>query len=90
MLTFGKKLSTVRALLGLTQQQLAETLNVNRQYLILLESDGALPTPERQADLEKVLGISLDDPELTRQLERVIKLHQQATGEKKVNLALVA
>lgn len=77
MLTFGKKLAAIRALLGLRQRDVAQGIDTYRQFYIFLETDRVLPTPEQIEKLSVFFGYNLDDPNLTTQLEKVIEAHEQ-------------
>lgn len=54
--------------LGLTQEDLAERLEVSRQAVSKWELGASVPSPENLALLEEVLGVSFPAPEETAAL----------------------
>lgn len=59
-MSFGNNLRLIRKEKGLTQEQLAEMLNVSRQAVSKWESDIGYPETEKLIIIAKELGISLD------------------------------
>lgn len=59
-MTTGEKLSALRKNRGLTQEQLAEVLNVSRQSVSRLEMDIAFPETEKLIKLSRLLNCSID------------------------------
>lgn len=59
-MTTGEKLSALRKNKGLTQEQLAELLNVSRQSVSRWEMDIAFPETEKLIKLSRLLNCSID------------------------------
>lgn len=59
-MTTGEKLTLFRKRKNLTQEQLAEMLNVSRQSVSRWEMDIAFPETEKLIKLSRILGCSID------------------------------
>ena len=59
-MTFSEKLYTLRKSKGLSQEQLAEKLNVSRQAVSKWESAAAIPETEKLIAISDFFGVSLD------------------------------
>lgn len=59
-MTLGQKLKEIRKRFGLSQEQLAEIINVSRQAITKWENDGGLPDITNLQELSKVFGITVD------------------------------
>ena len=59
-MTLGQKLKEIRKRFGLSQEQLAEIMNVSRQAVTKWENDGGLPDVSNLKELSKVFGITVD------------------------------
>jgi len=57
-MTIAERIKQVRTALGLTQEQLAKFLQVNKSFLSLVEAGVRKPSPQTVYVLEKELGIS--------------------------------
>ena len=57
----GKNIRYFRKLIGYTQEQLAETLNVSRQTIAKWENDEVTPIIEDCIQMQELFDISLDD-----------------------------
>ena len=57
----GKNIRYFRKLIGYTQEQLAETLNVSRQTIAKWENDEVTPNIEDCMQMQELFDISLDD-----------------------------
>ena len=60
-MTIGEKIYSYRKQAGLSQEDLAERMNVARQSISLWETDQTLPSLDRLIMLAGILGISLDE-----------------------------
>ena len=58
---FGKKLRDLRRLMGLTQQDLAEALNVSSQAVSKWERGKAFPNMSKMPTIAKLLGAEVSD-----------------------------
>lgn len=59
-MAFPEKLYTLRKNKGLSQEQLAESLNVSRQAVSKWESGTAMPETEKLLAISKFFGVSMD------------------------------
>lgn len=59
-MTLGQKLKEIRKRFGLSQEQLAEIINVSRQAITKWENDGGLPEVSNLQELSKVFGVTVD------------------------------
>lgn len=59
-MTLGQKLKEIRKRFGLSQEQLAQIMNVSRQAITKWENDGGLPDVSNLQELSKVFGITVD------------------------------
>lgn len=59
-MTLGQKLKEIRKRFGLSQEQLAEIMNVSRQAITKWENDGGMPDVGNLQELSKVFGITVD------------------------------
>lgn len=57
----GKKINQLRKLSGMTQEQLAEKLNVSRQTISKWESGGTSPDLDSVIKVSRIFHVSLDD-----------------------------
>ena len=57
----GNKINQLRKLSGMTQEQLAEKLNVSRQTISKWESDSTFPDLESIVKISRIFYVSLDD-----------------------------
>lgn len=84
----GNKLNQLRKLSGMTQEQLAEKINVSRQTISKWESDSTSPDLESIVKISRIFHVSLDD--LLREAETGVtnKTNEQITLEDlmKINL----
>lgn len=63
MNTPGRKVRTVRAWLGISQQELASLTQIKRTYISQFENGETMLTPEDLKSIKRTLGIkNLDDP----------------------------
>ena len=59
-MTLGQKLKEIRKRFGLSQEQLAEIMNVSRQAITKWENDNGLPDVTNLQELSKVFGLTVD------------------------------
>ena len=59
-MTLGQKLKEIRKRLGLSQEQLAEIINVSRQAITKWENDAGIPDISNLQELSKVFGLTVD------------------------------
>lgn len=68
-MTFGEKLQDLRRKAGMSQDALAEKLEVSRQAVSKWERDEAMPETEKVLRIAKLFGVSLDELLLDKQPE---------------------
>ena len=59
-MTLGQKLKEIRKRFGLSQEGLAEIMNVSRQAVTKWENDMGLPDTSNLLELSKVFGLTID------------------------------
>lgn len=59
-MTLGQKLKEIRKKFGLSQEQLAEIINVSRQAITKWENDSGMPDISNLQELSKVFGLTVD------------------------------
>ena len=59
-MTLGQKLKEIRKRFGLSQESLAETMNVSRQAITKWEADDGLPDVSNLQELSKVFNLTVD------------------------------
>lgn len=59
-MALGEKLKELRKRFGLSQEQLADIINVSRQAITKWETDGGIPDISNLRELAKVFGITVD------------------------------
>lgn len=59
-MTLGQKLREIRKKFGLSQEGLAEVMNVSRQAITKWENDSGLPDVSNLQELSKLFGITVD------------------------------
>ena len=59
-MTLGQKLKEIRKRFGLSQESLAEIMNVSRQAITKWESDEGLPDVSNLQELSKVFNLTVD------------------------------
>ena len=59
-MTLGQKLKQIRKKFGLSQEQLAEIMNVSRQAITKWETDTGMPDVGNLQELSKVFGLTVD------------------------------
>ena len=60
-MTFGKKLQQLRKQANLTQQELADKLNVSRQAITKWEKDSGLPDLDNIKKISLIFNVKIDD-----------------------------
>ena len=69
-MTFGEKLQDLRRKAGLSQDSLAEKLDVSRQAVSKWERDEAMPETEKLIRIAQLFGASLDELLLDREAQK--------------------
>lgn len=86
-MTLSEKLKEIRKRFGLSQEQLAEIMNVSRQAITKWETDGGIPDVSNLQRLSKVFGITVDyllnDENKLPALSMIKELNKDKYNEKK-------
>lgn len=94
MSTFGEQIKILRKNLGLTQEQLAERLSVNRAALANWETDRAMPDIQMVKELAGVYGVTVDsllgreDDSFASRVANVIREHEGLLNEEEERFLL--
>lgn len=59
-LTLGQRIAARRKLLGMSQELLAEHMEISRQAVSKWEADGAIPEIDKLIALAKIFDVSID------------------------------
>lgn len=59
-MTLGQKLKEIRKKFGLSQEQLAEIMNVSRQAITKWENDAGIPDVRNLQELSKIFNVTVD------------------------------
>ena len=78
-MNFGKQIKQIRTKEGLTQEQMAQKLNVTRQAISNWENDKNLPDLELLIQIAQVFSLSLDQlilggNDMNNMTEKLIKI----------------
>lgn len=84
----GNKINRLRKLSGMTQEQLAEKLDVSRQTISKWESGGSSPDIDSVVKVSKIFQVSLDDLLLEGESSVTIKNDERITLEDLVKINL--
>lgn len=79
-MTIGEKICKLRVSAGISQEQLAEKIEVSRQSVSKWEMDQALPQIDKVLQLAELFNLSTDEL-----LQNKISINTKATGEKRQN-----
>lgn len=82
-MTLGEKIKLHRQNLGLSQEALAEKLNVSRQAVTKWESNNGVPDIDNLIALSRVIGISLDELVLGEEARDVQDLEKGLASQRK-------
>lgn len=83
-MTFGEKLKEARKKIGLSQEQLAEKLNISRSAVAKWESDIGIPDVSNLKSIAKLLNVSIDsllDVETDTSIEADTSAETDASAE---------
>lgn len=92
-MTLGERIKEFRHMEGLSQEGLAEKLNVSRQAITKWESDNGVPDVDNLIALSRLMGITLDELVLGEQKDtEVIKevaIEQRNSNSKAYLIAVI-
>ena len=79
----GNKIKEIRTKFGLTQEDLAEKLNVSRQAIAKWESGNGIPDTENLKTISKLFGTSIDTLLDNEADIPLIMMHHEFSGNRK-------
>lgn len=88
MVTYGTKLRAARALLGLTQENLAEKAALDRRDIIKFEQDVFLPSEQSKRAIRTALMIDLDSPEIEQAFSIIVDKANTPTAQMRASGAV--
>lgn len=84
-MTLGERIKLYRIDNNLSQEELAEKINVSRQAITKWESDNGIPDIDNLIQLSKLMNISLDELVLGKNNEKITGVEEQAARERDDN-----
>ena len=84
----GKKILELRKKENLSQEQLAEKINVSRQAITKWENDNGIPDIDNLISLSKVMGISLDELVMGEKENDISDIKHSAIKQRNSNCTL--
>lgn len=86
-MTLGERIKKYRRMEGLSQDLLAEKLNVSRQAITKWENDNGVPDIDNLIALSKLMGISLDELVMGENEESFSVIKKEVTNQRNENSA---
>ena len=84
-MTFSEKLTILRKQKGMSQEHLAELLDVSRQSVSKWEAQQALPETAKIISIANIFGVSIDlllkDDQIIVSPEPIVAVQEKTTGE---------
>ena len=87
-MTLGERIKNYRQKTGLSQEQLAEKINVSRQAITKWENDSGIPDIDNLILLSKVMGISLDELVMGEKESDISDIKRSAINQRNRNRKL--
>lgn len=87
-MTLGERIKKYRQAVGLSQEQLAEKINVSRQAITKWENDSGIPDIDNLISLSKVMGISLDELVMGEKENDISDIKHSAMKQRNSNCTL--
>mgnify|MGYP003290973668 CR=1 FL=1 len=87
-MTLGERIKNYRHKAGLSQEQLAEKINVSRQAITKWENDSGIPDIDNLISLSKVMGISLDELVMGEKENDISDIKRSAINQRNRNCKL--
>lgn len=84
-MTLGERIKKYRHVEGLSQDELAERLNVSRQAITKWENDNGVPDIDNLIALSRLMEITLDELVMGEKEENVSIITQEVTYQRKQN-----
>lgn len=87
-MTLGERIKNYRQKAGLSQEQLAEKINVSRQAITKWENDSGIPDIDNLISLSKVMGLSLDELVMGEKENDISDIKRSAINQRNRNCKL--
>ena len=87
-MTLGERIKNYRQRAGLSQEQLAEKINVSRQAITKWENDSGMPDIDNLILLSKVMEISLDELVMGEKGNDISDIRRSAINQRNRNCKL--
>ena len=87
-MTLGERIKNYRKKLGLSQEELAEKINVSRQAITKWENDSGIPDIDNLISLSKIMRISLDELVMGEKENDISEIKRSAINQRNKNCKL--
>lgn len=87
-MTLGERIKNYRQKAGLSQEQLAEKINVSRQAITKWENDSGIPDIDNLISLSKFMGLSLDELVMGEKENDISDIKRSAINQRNRNCKL--
>ncbi len=87
-MTLGERIKNYRQKLKLSQEELAEKINVSRQAITKWENDSGIPDIDNLISLSKIMGISLDELVMGEKENDISEIKRSAINQRNKNCKL--
>ena len=87
-MTLGERIKNYRQMVGLSQEGLAEKINVSRQAITKWENDSGIPDIDNLISLSKVMGVSLDELVMGEKENDISDIKKGAINQRNSNCTL--
>lgn len=87
-MTLGERIKNYRKELGLSQEELAEKINVSRQAITKWENDSGIPDIDNLISLSKIMGVSLDELVMGEKENDISDIKRSAINQRNKNCKL--
>lgn len=84
-MTLGERIKRYRNMQGLSQEELAEKINVSRQAITKWENDNGIPDIDNLIALSKIIGITLDELVMGEKEEDALLVKKEAVNQRTKN-----
>ena len=84
-MTLGERIKRYRQMQGLSQEELAEKINVSRQAITKWENDNGIPDIDNLIALSKIMGITLDELVMGEKEEDALLFKKKVANQRTKN-----
>ena len=84
-MTLGERIKRYRQMQGLSQEELAEKINVSRQAITKWENDNGIPDIDNLIALSKIMGITLDELVMGEKEEDALLFKKEVANQRTKN-----